>query len=170
MGVFDRLVLFSEVHGTVLRTVLRDGQPVAGAEPVQKVAWSDDPDEIPPQRTTTDATGAFRFPSIERGTGLRRMIPAQPMMQQTITIHVEGQEYLAWRYGKDSNDNRPELGGRPLILVCELTRAPEHEGKHYGTARPCDTHAAWAMSSGMTSGWQRNSHQRRRPKSPAAPT
>jgi len=131
MGLFDRLVLFSEVHGTVLR----DGQPVAGAELVQKVVWSDDPDEIPPQRTTSDATGAFRFPAIERSAGLRRMIPAQPMMLQTITIHVEGQEYLAWRYGKDSYDNRSELDGRPLNLVCELTRAPEHEGKHYGICR-----------------------------------
>ena len=131
MGSFDRLVLFSEVHGTVLR----DGQPVAGAELVQKVIWSDDPGEIPPQRATPDATGAFRFPAIERGAGLRRMIPAQPMMLQTITIHIEGQQYLAWRYGKDSYDNRSELGGRPLNLVCELTRAPEHEGKHYGLCK-----------------------------------
>lgn len=131
MGLFDRLVLCSEVHGTVLQ----GGQPVAGAELVQKVVWSDDPNEIPPQRTTTDATGAFRFPPVERSAGLRRMIPAQPMMLQTITIHVEGQEYLAWRYGKDSYDNRSELDGRPLNLVCELTHAPEHEGKHYGICK-----------------------------------
>ncbi|MGN2253695.1 DUF6795 domain-containing protein [Frateuria sp. GZRe12] len=88
-GLFDRLVLFSEVHGTVLR-----GRPtVAGAEFVQKVIWSDEPDEIPPQPpTTNDATGAFRFPAIERGAGLRRMIPAQPMMPQTITIHSKASD------------------------------------------------------------------------------
>lgn len=131
MGLFDRLVLFSEVHGTVLR----EGKPVAGAELVQKVVWSDDADEIPPQRTTTDGAGAFRFPAIERGAGLRRMIPAQPMMLQTITIYFEGREYLAWRYGKDSYDDRSELGGRPLNLVCELTAAPGHEGKHYGICK-----------------------------------
>jgi hypothetical protein len=131
MGLFDRLVLCSEVHGTVLQ----GGQPVAGAELVQKVVWSDDPNEIPPQRTTTDATGAFRFPPVERSAGLRRMIPAQPMMLQTITIHVEGQEYLAWRYGKDSYDNRSELDGRPLNLVCELTHAPENDGKHYAICK-----------------------------------
>ena len=131
MGLFDRLVLFSEVNGVVLR----EGKPVAGAELIQRVVWSDDPDEIAPQHTTTDGTGAFRFPPIERSAGLRRMVPAQPMMLQTITIRFEGREYLAWRYGKDSYDNRSELDGRALNLVCELTRAPEHEGKHYGICK-----------------------------------
>lgn len=131
MGLFDRLVLFSEVHGTVLR----DGKPVAGAELTQKVVWSDNQDEIAPQRAVTDQAGTFRFASIERGAGLRRMVPAQPMMLQTITIHFEGADYLAWRYGKDSYDDRSELDGRPLNLVCELTRAPSHEGKHYGICK-----------------------------------
>lgn len=131
MGVFDRLVLFSEVHGTVLK----DGKPVAGAELVQKVVWSDDENEIAPQRAVTDEKGAFWFPAIERSAGVRRMIPSQPMMLQKIVIHYQGVEYIAWRHGKDSYDANTELDGRPLKLVCELSRQPDFEGTHYGLCK-----------------------------------
>jgi len=131
MGAFDRLVLFSEVHGTVLK----DGQPVQGAELVQTVVWSENENEIPPQQTTTDARGMFHFAPIERKAGLRRMIPSQPAMLQKIVIHYQGTEYIAWRYGKDSYDANSELDGKPINLVCELTRAPGHEGTHYGICK-----------------------------------
>lgn len=131
MGVFDRLVLFSEVHGTVLK----DGKPVAGAELVQKVVWSDDGNEIPPQRTTTDEAGAFALPAIERRASLLRLIPAQPTIQQTIVIRYQGVEYVAWLHGKSSYNANTELDGRPIHLVCELKRQPDYEGKHYGICK-----------------------------------
>ncbi|TKC80183.1 DUF4198 domain-containing protein [Trinickia terrae] len=131
MGMFDRLVLFSDVHGTVLK----DGKPVAGAELIQKVVWSDDENEIPPQRTVTDTTGAFAFPAITRKAGLLRLIPAQPTMLQTILIRYQGVEYIAWQHGKNSYDANTELDGRPITLVCELTRQPDYEGKHYGICK-----------------------------------
>jgi hypothetical protein len=131
MGAFDRLILFSEVHGTVLM----DGQPVAGAEVIQKVVWSEKENEIPVQRAVTDEKGEFRFPAIERAAWLRRLIPAQPMMNQTITIRFHGVEYLAWMHGKDSYDANTELDGQPMNLACELTRKPEREGTHYGICR-----------------------------------
>lgn len=131
MGVFDRVVLFSEVHGTVLR----NGHPVEGAELIQKVLWSENEDKNPVQHAVTDENGAFWFPAIERGAGLLRMIPAQPMMLQTIVIRYQGVEYIAWRYGKGSYDRNSELDGRPIKLLCELTRPPEHEGKHYGICK-----------------------------------
>ncbi|HET7332958.1 DUF6795 domain-containing protein [Dyella sp.] len=131
MGVFDRVVLFSEVHGTVLK----DGKPVEGAELIQKVLWSENEEKNPEQRAVTDAKGVFGFPKIERSAGLLRMIPAQPMMLQTIVIRYQGVEYIAWRYGKGSYDNNSELDGRPMNLVCELTRPPEHEGKHFGICK-----------------------------------
>jgi hypothetical protein len=89
MGVFDRLVLFSEVRGTVLKA----GTPVEGAELVQKVVWSDDADKNPTQQTVTDKEGAFSFPAIERKAGLLRLIPAQPTIQQTLVIRYQGVEY-----------------------------------------------------------------------------
>src|SRR5690242_21944323 len=43
MGLSSPLVLFSEVHGTVLS----DGKPVQGAELVQEVVWSDNKNDVP---------------------------------------------------------------------------------------------------------------------------
>lgn len=131
MGAFDRLVLFSEVHGTVLK----EGKPVEGAELIEKVVWSDNENEIPPQRAVTDAKGAFAFPAIERKAGLLRLIPAQPTIQQTITIKYQGVEYTAWLHGKTSYNANTELDGKPINLVCELTREPDYEGKHYGICK-----------------------------------
>jgi hypothetical protein len=131
MGIFDRLVLFSEVHGTVLK----DGKPVAGAEIVQKVVWSDDENEIAPQRAMTDKAGAFSFPAIEHRAGVLRMIPAQPIMLQTILIRYQSAEYIAWQHSKTSYNANTELDGRPIRLVCELTRQPDFEGKHYGICK-----------------------------------
>lgn len=131
MGAFDRLVLFSEVHGTVLK----DGKPVEGAELIEKVVWSDDENEIPPQHAVTDAKGAFSFPAVERKAGLLRLIPAQPTIQQTITIKYQGVEYTAWLHGKGSYNANTELDGKPINLVCELTRQPDYEGKHYGICK-----------------------------------
>lgn len=131
MGLFDRLVLFSEVRGTVLK----NGEPVQGAEVLQKVVWSDDPDEIAPQRVLADAKGRFELPAIERRAVLHRVLPGQPMMLQTLVIRYDGTEYLAWRYGKDSYDANSELDGRPLKLICELTRQPAYDGKRYGICK-----------------------------------
>lgn len=131
MDVFSRLVLFSEVHGAVLN----EGKPVAGAEIVQKVVWSDDEAKNRMQQTVTGKDGAFAFPRIESNAGLLRLIPAQPTIQQTIVIRYQGREYVAWLHGKNSYDANTELDGRPLHLVCELTRQPDYEGKHYGICK-----------------------------------
>jgi hypothetical protein len=131
MGAFSSLVLFSEVKGTVLK----DGQPVAGAEIVQQVDWSDDPDKNPRNQTTTDKNGAFSFPAVERSAGLLRLVPAQPMILQKLIIRYQGVEYEGWLHGKDSYDANTELDGRPLRLVCDLATAPDYEGTHFGICR-----------------------------------
>jgi hypothetical protein len=131
MGVFDPLVLFSEVHGTVLD----HGKPVEGAELIQKVVWSDDEKENPVQHVLSDRSGAFRFPPIKRRAGLLRLIPAQPVMLQSIDIRYEGVEYEAWKHSKNSYNSNTELDGEPIGLVCELTQKPGYEGKHYGICR-----------------------------------
>jgi len=131
MGAFDRLVLFSEVHGAVSM----DGKPVARAELLQKVVWSDDEDKNREQHTVTNSNGVFGFPAIESKAGLLRLIPAQPTIQQTIVIRDQGVEYVAWMHGKGSYAANTELDGRPINLICELTREPDYEGKHYGICR-----------------------------------
>ena len=128
MGLFERLVLFSEVRGIESR----DGRPVVGAELVQTV--TDGKADVPTRRTVSEQ-GAFRFAPIESKAGWRRLVPAQPTMLQTIVIRAGGVDYLAWRQGKGSYDANSELGGQPLRLVCELAREPGHEGKHFGICR-----------------------------------
>lgn len=128
MGALDRLVLFSEVHGTVLK----EGKPVAGAELTQTVVWSDNKDEIPSRHAVTDANGAFSFQVIEHKAGVLRIVPHQPVMLQKIIISYQGVEYTAWRHTKDSYDLNSEMNGKPINLVCELTREPDFEGTHYG--------------------------------------
>lgn len=128
MGLTGRLVLFSEMHGTVLK----DGKPVQGAALSQQVVWSDNKDEISPVRVLTGPDGGFLFAAVERDAGLIRLVPHQPVILQKILIHYNGIDYVAWRHTKDSYDVNSELGGRALKLTCELNRAPDFEGTHYG--------------------------------------
>lgn len=131
MGLSSPLVLFSSVHGTVLR----DGKPVQGAELVQEVAWSDDKNDIPSAHTHSDANGSFQFPAVEHRAGMLRAVPHQPVILQKITIRYEGRDYIAWRHTRNSYEPNSELDGRTLNLVCELTHAPDFEGTHYGVCK-----------------------------------
>ena len=130
VGVFDKLVLFSEVNGVVLK----DGVPVGGAEVVQKIDVSK-PNNVPPRSVVTDANGAFAFDTVSRSAGLRRMIPHEPSISQRLIIKYDGVEYEGWHHGKHSYEMNSELGGRALKLVCDLSTKPDFEGKHYGICR-----------------------------------
>lgn len=127
MGLFSRLVFFSEVQGTVLK----NGKPVSGAELVQDVVWSDNKNDEPSRHLCTDAQGRFHFPTWEHRAGMARIVPHQPVILQKITIRHEGVEYTAWRHTKDSYEANSEIG-KPLNLECELTREAGFEGMHFG--------------------------------------
>lgn len=132
MGSSDRWVLFSEVHGTVVK----DGKPVQGAELVEKAEWSENEADNPVQHAVTNENGQFSFPVLERKRGfMHRWLPTQPMVNQSIVIKYQGVEYTAWMHGKDTYEPNTELDGRPLNLVCELTRQPDREGTHYGICK-----------------------------------
>ncbi|MGB5937837.1 MAG: carboxypeptidase-like regulatory domain-containing protein [Rhodanobacter sp.] len=131
MGASSRLVLFSEVHGTVLR----NGVPIAGAQIRQEVVWSDDKDEIPARETVSDGSGRFSFAAVERRPGALRVVPHQPVILQKLIIRYDGVDYPAWRHTKNSYGENSELDGRPMQLVCELSREPDFEGTHYGICR-----------------------------------
>lgn len=131
MGASSRLVLFSEVHGTVLK----DGVPVEGAQVRQEVVWSDDKNEIPARETASDGSGRFSFAAVERNAGALRAVPHQPVILQKLIIRYDGVDYPAWRHTKDSYEENSELGGKRMDLVCELTREPDFEGTHYGICR-----------------------------------
>ncbi|GLQ97848.1 DUF6795 domain-containing protein [Dyella mobilis] len=129
MDAFDQLVLFSEVHGTVLI----NGRPVQGAELVETAAWSGNKRAL--QRTVTDENGAFSLPAMKHRAGLRRLITAQPTVLQDILINYQGVQYVAWQYAKFSYDANGELDGRPINLLCELTNPPTIAGSLYGICK-----------------------------------
>lgn len=131
MGASPRLVLFSEVHGTVLK----DGAPVQGAKVLQEVVWSDNKDEIPARETVSDDSGQFSFPAVEHNAGALRVVPHQPVILQKLIIRYGGVDYPAWRHTKNSYEENSELGGKRMELVCELSREPDFEGTHYGICR-----------------------------------
>jgi hypothetical protein len=129
MGAFDQLILFSEVHGTVVM----NGKPVQGAELIETAEWSGN--KSPPQRAVTDEKGVFSFPAIQHSAGLRRLITAQPNVWQEILINYQGVQYVAWKYGKLNYDANGELDGRPIHLLCELTNPPSKDGSRYGICK-----------------------------------
>ena len=131
MQLSTPLVLFSEVHGTVLK----NGMPVQAAEISQQVVWSDNTNDVPSRHTLSDQSGRFTFASVERASAALRFLPHQPVILQKLIIRYAGVEYMAWRHTKDSYEANSELDGRPLNLVCELSRAPDFEGTHYGICK-----------------------------------
>ena len=131
MGKFDRLVLFSRVQGKVLD----HGVPVPGAELIQKIVWSDEGADNSEVRTHTDAHGHFSFEPITRPAGLTRLVPHAPMILQTIRISHAGRTFVAWKHGKQTYDENSELGGKPLLLLCDLSNPPEQVDYHYGICR-----------------------------------
>lgn len=130
MGIFSELVLFSEVEGIVLQ----EGHPLEGVEIVQEITYQR-PGKIPTKTTQTDADGKFTLERITTTGGLGRFLPGQIAILQRIVIRHRGVEYEGWRHTKTSYEQNGELGGRPLRLVCELSRTPDFEGKHYGICR-----------------------------------
>ena len=129
MATNSQMVLFSHVEGTVTR----DGEPVEGAEVVQKVLYKTE-DEVPAATLTTGDSGTFIFEEIARKAP-GRWLPGEVTITQSIVIHVDGQQYEGWHHGKKGFEANTELEGRPIRLVCELTTVPDVEGNHFGICR-----------------------------------
>ena len=133
MGAPKDWVLFSEVHGTVLM----HGQPVEGAEVIQTARISGDDAKNRVQRVVTGVDGRFHFaPIVKKLALLWRMLPGQPVSNQTIVIRFKGVDYEGWRHGKLTFEAGTELDGHPLDFVCELTDKPDVVGTHYGICKP----------------------------------
>jgi hypothetical protein len=130
VGMFNELVLFSDVEGVVMK----EGVPVAGAEIVQEITYQE-PGKIPARTVQTGADGRFTLARVTTSAGLSRIIPGQPSILQRLMIRYNGVEYEGWRHNKNSYEINSELDGRSLRLVCELANTPDFEGKHYGICR-----------------------------------
>ncbi|HET7561224.1 MAG TPA: DUF6795 domain-containing protein [Rhodanobacteraceae bacterium] len=132
MGAPKSWVLFSEAHGTVLM----HGKPVAGAEVVETARISGDDAKNRVQRFVTGPDGKFHFPAMVKQLGLLwRMLPGQPVVNQSIVITFEGVDYAGWKHGKLTFTENTELDGQPLDFLCELTDKPGAVGTHYGICK-----------------------------------
>lgn len=117
-------VLFSKVHGVVLN----HGKPVPNAVVTRyfNFGWTD---EEKTESIKTDKDGAFDFPVIKRFSLATSVVPHEPSVSQIIKIHHDGKEYIAWHLNKHNYDENGELGGKPINLICELTKEPTTDSK-----------------------------------------
>lgn len=117
--------LFSEVQGRVLW----EGQPVANAIIEREYHWHWK-DERGKDSATSNQKGEFHFPEITGVSISGLLIPHEPMIKQTLTIHHENKIYKAWAFDKGNYERFGELKGRPLILQCDLSREPQRDIEH----------------------------------------
>jgi len=115
-------VLFSPLEGVITF----EGQPASGAKIKRNVAWKDKEGET--DNFTADENGYFSIPI--KTAEYRDSPYAQISIGQTITVEFKGKEYEIWQTGKSSTHLYGELGGRPVNLVCELTK--EKMDSHLG--------------------------------------
>ena len=110
--------MFSEVNAVVTL----HGKPVAGAEIVRTSNELDS--KVYTEKTTTDAQGRFHFDALWVFS-LRNFIPANPMVEQHITLYYQNQEYMGWLALKGNYGHNDELDdNKPLNFTCELSDEP----------------------------------------------
>ena len=118
-----KMVIFSAIKGRVLL----NGKPAVGAVLVREFNWGWK-DENGTDRTTTDASGAFSLPVIERSSLLGSILPHEPLVRQVITVKYDGKDYDAWAFYKHNYRENGENEGKPIDVTCRL----EAERKRHG--------------------------------------
>jgi len=123
------------VFSTVTGVVTQNGQPLENAEIKRNVTWQ----KKDADQTRTDSNGRFSFPSIFHNS-LMKYFPAEFVSHQTITIHHDGKQYLAWETTKRETEENSELGGKAINLSCELSNEPSVK---YAGKRGIDGICTW---------------------------
>lgn len=128
-----KMHLFSAVQGIVVQK----GQPVKGAVVEREYFWhwKDTREKL---QAETNANGEFHFADVTATSHLGRLLPHEPVVQQTIRITHQGQTYTAWAFDKADYDANSELEGKPISLICDLDQPPGHRGPRdrvYGICR-----------------------------------
>ena len=121
MAFAKPLYLFSELNGTVFRA----DKPVSGAKIERRYVWHWK-DKTGEEIVVSDADGRFHFPAATESSLSARLMPHEPVIQQTIVISVDGKEYLAWKFTKHNYAEDGELLGKKLNLHCDLDASEEY--------------------------------------------
>lgn len=126
MGLFDflKINVLSDVNGVVTL----NGQPVSGVKVVLnvRIVFNNEKIEVV---TETDINGKFHFDAIN-SKSINTILPSAKMIDQRITFHYQGKEYLGWDMVKNNYDYNGELNDLsepenrnnliPFNLSCEL--------------------------------------------------
>lgn len=109
--------IFSTVDGVVLL----NGNPVPDAVVKQtfNFGWTDEEGTV---TTKTDKYGKFKFPKISRFSIATSIFPHEPVISQFMEITHESKAYKAWLFFKRDYSDNGELNGKPINIICELTR------------------------------------------------
>jgi hypothetical protein len=129
MALFSKKVLFSRVEGQVLL----NGEPVAGAEILQRAQLAGN--EPIRASARTDTTGHFTLDEITRSGRMIDLLPTEVVVTQSISISHGNKEHEGWLHTKRNYDRNGELDGKPLQLVCELSEQPDFTDNYYGICR-----------------------------------
>lgn len=120
MSLFE-LCLASEMTANVIL----NGEPVVGAEVVRSIRWSNKKKSFE-DKTETDTQGTFKFPAKYASSVLYSIPIFEPVINQVVTIHHQGNEYLIWDLFKREYDENTELGiGKEIRLTCDLANKEE---------------------------------------------
>ncbi len=130
-----QICMFSEVNAVVTL----HGKPVVGAEIVRTSNELDS--KVYTEKTTTDAQGRFHFDALWVFS-LRQFIPAEPMVEQHITIYYQDKEHMGFDHSKRGYGHNDELDdGKALNFTCELSEEPAM--KYQEVAGPIDGICKW---------------------------
>lgn len=108
---FLTINLSPEVKGAVTQ----NGEAVVGAKVKRTLIYND---KTYTATTVSQADGGFSFPA-QDVSSVMKLLPAELVVTQKITINVDGKDYLAWETVKrDDNDG---LVSKLAQLKCELS-------------------------------------------------
>lgn len=118
MGFLDagKTCVFSQVEARVTK----NGVPVKGAKVIRRWEWNSPKQD----ETTTDENGYFQFPAVFEKS-VSRLLPVELVIGQGLAIIVDGEEVGFWSNGKREHQENSEYGGKPMVLVCELSDEEE---------------------------------------------
>ncbi|EPC03977.1 hypothetical protein L861_01355 [Litchfieldella anticariensis FP35 = DSM 16096] len=97
-------------------TITLNKEPLKNAKVIRRWNWNDEGED----HAFTNDDGVIELPEVRR-RGITQFIPAEFVATQQIVVVIDGKEERVWLYSKREPGENAELGGKPLVLNCELS-------------------------------------------------
>lgn len=105
------------VFSAVQARLTRNGEPLKGVKVIRRWKWH----TLREESTQTDAQGRFAFAAVFESS-VTRLLPMELVVAQGMFVVIDGAERQFWANAKREPEENAELGGRPLVLACEMTK------------------------------------------------